>query len=89
MLYELGDSGRLLISVQCGQHGTDGMFASGRTQSFGRTPIDVTQIGVAFTRGVKSPSSSNMFMFMLDAGVVVLGRTTKCYQLSRGTGNLY
>ena len=53
MLYDLGDGGMLLISVQCGQHGTDGMFADGRTQSFDRTPFDATQIGVAFKRGVK------------------------------------
>ena len=53
MLYELGDGSMLLVSVQCGQHGTDGMFADGQIQSFDRTPFDVTQIGVALTRGVK------------------------------------
>ena len=53
MLCELGDGGKLLISVQCGQHGTYGMFSDGRTLSFDHTPFDVTQIGVAFTRGVK------------------------------------
>ena len=53
MLYEPGDGGILLTSVQCVQHGTDGMFSDGRTQSFDRTPFDVTQLGVAFTHGVK------------------------------------
>ena len=53
MLYKLGDGGTLLIYIQWGQHGTDGMFADGLTQSFNRTPFDVAQIGVAFMRGVE------------------------------------
>ena len=53
MLYELCDGGALLISVQCGQHGTNGMFADGLAQSFDRTPFDFTQIRVDLTRSVK------------------------------------
>ena len=54
MLYELGDGCMLAISVQCGQHGADSMFADGRAHTFYRTPFDVTQIGVAITRSVKA-----------------------------------
>ena len=76
MLYELGDGGMLLIYVQCGNHGTDGMFADGRTLLFDRTLFDVTQIGKASTRGVKSYD-----ICMRDSKVAVLERTTKCYQV--------
>ena len=52
MLYELGDGSMLLISVQCGKHGADGMFADDRTRSLDRIPFEVTQIVVYLTRGL-------------------------------------
>ena len=80
MLYELRDGGMLLISVQCGQHGTNGMFADGLAQSFDRTPFDFTQIGVNFTRGVKAVTIIVQHVHV-GAEVAVLGRTTMCYQV--------
>ena len=83
ILNEPGYSGMLLISVKRLQHGANDGFADGKTNSFYRTPFEVTQMVKPFRRGVNPSSSFNMFM--LDEVVVVVGRTAKCQQVQRST----
>ena len=74
ILDERGNGGVLSVWPQRGQHCADGFLPYRRAQTFDDIPFDLTQMEVAFMRGMEViPSSSNMFM--------VIGRTTKCYQV--------
>ena len=74
ILNELGDGGVLAVWPQGGQQCANGFFPYRQTQTFDGIPFDLTQMGVAFMRGMKSsPSSSNKFM--------VVERTTRSYQV--------
>ena len=44
----------LLVFVYSRQHERDGIFTHGRAHPFERYPFEFTQIGVAFTNGLKN-----------------------------------
>ena len=54
MLNEPGDGGMLLVSVKRLQHSSDANVTHGRAHSLYRSPLEITQIGKAFTRRVKA-----------------------------------
>ena len=78
VLNELGYSRMLLISTQSVQHGANGWPAYGRTYSFDRPPLKVSQMSKPFTRCVEAfwrgCEASSFFIQHVHVGLICVGR---------------